>query len=345
VTTRESDGGPTDSTRMIGRVKRGLAIVGAAIMLVTAAAARADGSNPSGGSQLPSPVAGQRFGVGEIIVSYTDDSRRIRLPGRRAEPRQLKTVIRYPAATEPSGVDVLDAPPARSEGPFPLVVFAHGFDITPAPYARLLRAWVRAGYVVAAPIFPLTNPYAPGGPDESDLVNQPTDVSFVITEMLHGNARPQGVLSHLLNPDEIAVTGQSDGGSTALAAADNAHYVDRRIRAAMILSGAMIPGLSGYTFPPPSPPLLAVQGTGDTVNAPQSTYHFLSLARRPKFLLSLLGAPHLGPYTDEQPQLGIVERTTTAFLDRYLKHEAGAASRMRRAGNVPHVATLSRSNG
>jgi dienelactone hydrolase len=326
---------------MIGLMKRGLALV-AAISLATAAVARADGSSPRGGSQLPTPVAGQRFGVGEIVVTYTDDSRQIRVPGQRTALRQLKTVIRYPAAAQPSGVDEPDAPPARSDGPFPLVVFAHGFDITPAPYARLLRAWVQAGYVVAAPTFPLTNPHAPGGPDESDLVNQPTDVSFVITEMLQGSARPQGILSHLLNPDEVAVTGQSDGGSTALAAAYNARYVDRRIRAAMILSGAMIPGLTGYTFPPPNPPLLAVQGTGDTVNAPQSTYHFFARARRPKFLLSLLGAPHLGPYTDEQPQLGIVERTTTAFLDRYLKHETGAASRMQQAGNVLHVATLSR---
>ena len=77
------------------------------------------------------------------------------------------------------------------------------------------------------------------------------------------------------------------------------------------------------------------------MNAPASTYHYFALAAEPKFLLSLLGAPHLGPYTDEQPQLGTVQRTTTAFLDRYLKHATGAASRMQRAGNVAHLARLS----
>jgi Phosphodiester glycosidase len=56
---------------------------------------------------------------------------------------------------------------------------------------------------------------------------------------------------------------------------------------------------------------------------------------RPKFLLELLGAPHLPPYTDEQPQLGIVEHVTTAFLDRYLKHGHGALRAMIRAGNLP----------
>jgi dienelactone hydrolase len=326
-------------------VKHGLGTAAAAVLLLAALVAPAGaagvGSVPSGGSGVGAPSGQQSFGVGELVVTYTDYSRRVRVPGRHSVPRQLVTVIRYPAAVPSSRVDVLGAPPAKTAGPFPLVVFAHGYDITPAPYARLLRAWVQAGYVVAAPIFPLTNAAAPGGPDESDLVNQPTDMSFVITQMMRADARGRGIVSHLLNPHAVAVTGQSDGGSTALAAAYNRRYVDHRIGAAMILSGAMIPGIGGYTFPAPRPPLLAVQGTGDTVNAPQSTYHFFGLAPRPKFLLSLLGAPHLGPYTNEQPRLGIVERTTTAFLDRYLKHAPGAASRMQDAGNVPRLARLS----
>ena len=296
----------------------------------------------SGGSAFNPLPAGQRFGVGEIVVTYTDPTRWVHLPGGRSVPRQLTTLIRYPAAIAPSRLDVLSAPPAKADGPFPLVVFAHGFDITPAPYARLLQAWVRAGYVVASPIFPLTNPSAPGGPDESDLINQPTDMSFIISRLLAGSSARHGIVSHLIDRQEIAVSGQSDGGSTALAAAYDQHFADRRIGAAMILSGAMIPGLGGYDFPPPSPPLLAVQGTADDVNAPASTYHYFGIAPQPKFMLSLLGAPHLGPYTNQQPQLGIVERVTIAFLDRYLKRASGAASRMALSGNVPHLATLSR---
>jgi dienelactone hydrolase len=309
---------------------------------VAPASAASDTSNAGVGRTAGGRTHAQRFGVGEIVVTYTDHSRRVRFPGRRPIPRQLVTVIRYPAAIDRSRVDVRDAPPATSAGPFPLIVFAHGYDITPAPYGRLLTAWAQAGYVVAAPLFPLTNADAPGGPDESDIVNQPADISFVISQMLRADTRRHGLLSRLLNPRAVAVAGQSDGGSTALAAAYNEHFVDHRIDAAVILSGARIPGVGGYTFPPPSPPLLAVQGTADTVNALASTYHYFALAPQPKFLLSLLGAHHLGPYTYAQPQLGIVEGTTTAFLDRYLKHASGAASRMQRAGNVPQVATLSR---
>ncbi len=258
----------------------------------------------------------------------------------RARHRTLVTVIRYPAMGSPSRVDVRHARPAIAHGPFPLIVFAHGFDITPGPYRRLLQAWARAGYVVAAPIFPLTNANAPGGPQESDLVNQPRDMSFVISRMLGESAAPHGVLAGLISRRSVAVSGQSDGGSTALAVAYNSNFVDHRIRAAVILSGAEIPGVGGYNFPAPAPPLLAVQGTADTSNAPASTYGYFHLAPRPKFLLSLLGAGHLGPYTDEQPQLGIVQRETTAFLDRYLKHRHGSRARMWKVGDVPGAAQL-----
>src|SRR6476469_7805203 len=73
-------------------------------------------------------------------------------------------------------------------GPHPLIVFAHGFALTPGTYSRLLRAWTRAGYVVAAPVFPLEDANAPGGPDESDLINEPQDVSVVISRLLTASA-------------------------------------------------------------------------------------------------------------------------------------------------------------
>ncbi|HWF52334.1 MAG TPA: hypothetical protein VG294_16960 [Solirubrobacteraceae bacterium] len=321
-------------------------------VMVACAVALVSNAAPAGSAPAPPPVpsagpvehatyaAHAPFAVGEIVVRYIDASRTVRFPGQAPQPRPLATVIRYPAAGDPSQVDVRGAPPATSSGPFPLIVFGHGFNVTPAIYARLLEAWARAGYVVAAPVFPLTNKNAPGGANESDIVNQPRDMSFVITQMLAASALTRGILSHLVDPHAIAVAGQSDGGETALATAYDSYYLDRRVDAAVILSGARLPS-SGFYFRRPSPPLLATQGTADVINLPQNTYAFFHAAPPPKFLLRLLGAPHLGPYTDEEPQLGVVERESVAFLDRYLKRLSGARARMISAGGVPGVATLS----
>jgi fermentation-respiration switch protein FrsA (DUF1100 family) len=92
------------------------------------------------------------------------------------------------------------------------------------------------------------------------------------------------------------------------------------------------------SFPRRGPPLLAVQGTADTLNAPAATARFFGLARRPKFLLWLLGAAHLPPYTDEQPQLGIVERSTIAFLNHYLEGRPVAV--FERTARVPGLTRL-----
>lgn len=261
-------------------------------------------------------------------------------PGEGPVPRTLVTIVRYPAVGSVGSGDIAGARPLRAGGPYPLVIFGHGFAVTPTIYAPLLRAWAQAGYVVAAPIFPLGNADAPGGPNESDLVNQPADMSFVITRMLAASASPTGPLSGLVDARHIAVSGQSDGGDTALTAAYNSHFRDRRIGAAVILSGQEIPGLGGYDYPAPSPPLLATQGLADTINLPSTTYAFFDAAPRPKYLLTLPGAPHLPPYTSEQPQLSIVERVTVAFLDRYLKGYRGGLARMRSAADRPGLAVL-----
>jgi alpha-beta hydrolase superfamily lysophospholipase len=273
-------------------------------------------------------------------MRLVDHTRTVQLPNGSVVPRTLVTIVRYPALGKPGAGDRPGAASARAGGPFPLIVFGHGFAVTPALYAPMLRAWARAGYVVAAPVFPLANANAPGGPNESDLPNQPADMRFVISSMLAATSGRSGPLAGLITPREIAVAGQSDGGDSALGAADDMRYRDPRVDAAVILSGAEIPGIGGFQIAPGGPPLLATQGTADTINLPSATHAFYDSAPAPKFLLELLGASHLGPYSVEQPQLRIVEQVTIAFLDLYLKRSAGALKRMQSAGNVAGVATL-----
>jgi predicted dienelactone hydrolase len=275
---------------------------------------------PAGAAIAPSGAsAGQahaqaRSGIAIAlrVLRFVDRSRRVVLPGGRVQARSLVTELRYPLASAGAG---------GARGPFPLIVFGHGFAVTPSLYAGLLDAWTRAGFVVAAPVFPLGNADAPGGPDESDLPNQPRDVSFVISSLLHA-ARAGGPLAGLIDPHRIAVAGQSDGGDTALAVAYDPRFRDRRVRAAVILSGAEIPGLGQFAFPRPGPALLATQGSADTINLPAETELFFAAAHQPKFLLRIAGADHLGPYTRRGPELALVERVTIRFLRRYLAGEA-----------------------
>jgi dienelactone hydrolase len=294
------------------------------------------------GQQAPPPpstaVPAPPFAVGVRVLRLLDSSRAIHLAGGRTQPRALLTVVRYPAVGAPGDGDVFGA--RAAPGPFPLVVFGHGFATTPTLYARLLQSWARAGYVVAAPVFPLENANAPGGPDESDLVNQPTDMSFVISRLLAQSASASGSFHGLIDPAQVAVAGHSDGAETALALAYSRKFRDRRVRAAVILSGAEMPGVGGFSFAPGSPALLAVQGTADAINEPRFTYAFFKLARRPKYLLRLLGAGHLAPYTDQQPQLGIVQHVSVAFLDRYLKRILLTGQQLRSLASGSHTAAL-----
>lgn len=271
---------------------------------------------------VPSAPA-QPPAVGVRVIRVVQPGRAIQVNGT-TEPRTLITIVRYPATGPLGAVDLRDAPFARPAARLPLIVFGHGFAVTPAPYSRLLVAWARAGYVVAAPVFPLENANAPGGPQESDLVNQPHDMSAVISTLLAAASAGRSVFAGMIDPQRIAVAGQSDGGDTALATAFDPAVRDSRVKAAVILSGAEDPFAPAFAFDPTGTALLATQGTADTVNPPSMTDAFYSAARSPKFLLELLGASHQPPYTQPGPELRTVERVTIAFFDTYLKHDAPA---------------------
>ena len=231
------------------------------------------------------------------VLRFVDASRRAHFRNGTSGPRVLVTEVRYPSS---------------GPGPFPLIVFAHGFTEVPDAYTRLLDTWVRAGYVVAAPIFPVESAHAPGGPSESDLVNEPGDISFVISRLTAAS----DPLRALIDAKRIAVAGQSDGAEAALAVTYDSRYRDRRIDAGIVLSGAAFPGFA--TPPPGAPTLLAVQGTSDPLNVPAETTDYFRLMRRPKFLLWLVGAVHLPPYATDDRWARVVDAATIAFLGHYL---------------------------
>jgi dienelactone hydrolase len=251
--------------------------------------------------------------------------------------RVLPTFVRYPVIPASAAAH---GPLAR--GLFPLLVFAPGFVQCGNSYAALLNAWASAGYVVAAVEFPRTNCHV-SHPDEADLVNQPGDVSFVIGRLTAMSGQRHGVLSGLINPAQVAVAGQSDGGDTVAAVAASTCCADHRVKAALVLSGAEWPPLGGSWFPAGTPPIMFVQGDADTINPPAASLRMYRADRAgPRFYLDLFGAGHLPPYEGDQPPEPVVARVTTAFLDRYVAGQLPAAAVMTRAGHVAGLADLVR---
>jgi fermentation-respiration switch protein FrsA (DUF1100 family) len=222
-----------------------------------------------------------------------------------------------------------------------LVVFSQGFDYPAEGYAALLDSWARAGYVVADPTYPLTDPSGPVAVNENDILHHPADLSFVISRLLAARSAPRGPLRGLIDASSIAVAGQSDGGDVSLAVAADTCCRDTRVRAAAILSGAELPAFGGRYYAAGAPPLLVVQGDADAINAAGCSAALYDAAPYPKYYLELLGAPHLPPYVDPGPWRSRVERTVIAFFDLYLKHQAGGRTRLLRAGRSSGVASLS----
>lgn len=246
-------------------------------------------------------------------MALVDGSRPTVSQGRTiSRSRALTTIVWFP----------------NRPGRWPLIVFAHGFDVGPQPYTSLLENWAAHGYVVAAPAFPLTDPDVAGpNLDEADINNQPADVRFVTDQLIS----PISPVVSRIDRSRVAVAGHSDGAETALAAStDPVPAGQPRYRAVIVLSGQPVPGAAAR-----NPPALVVQGDADTINPPPLGYSTWDQAASPKYLLVLEGAGHLPPFEAGSRWLGGVESVTDAFLDAYVAGDASPSSVPASTGRYP----------
>jgi len=269
--------------------------------------------------------------VGTLHRTFVDPTRGT--PARGGAPssssRSIATTIYYPTTLAPSEQN---PKPRVATGPVPLIVFAHGYEIDAAAYAPLLVDLASGGYVVAAPDFPGTSTAYPGGAIRSDSLQQPGDMSFVITQILAISVQP-GLFYNAVNPNAVGDSGQSDGGVTAAAAAFNTCCIDPRIKASVILTGGSF-GFDGQWFPPGTPPVMFVHATGDEVNPYSASTSMFSQAQSPKYLMTVEGGSHLEVYVDPPWEPHIAD-AMIAFFDLYLKADPAAAARLDTAANQP----------
>jgi hypothetical protein len=282
------------------------------------------------------------YSVGVSSCTFLDSSRATEDFATAADTagRSLVTEIRYPTTSPAAGhVETSGAAPARRYGPFPLVVFAPGYETTPDEYSKLLDSWVRAGMVVAAIWFPDTNSLAierQGGVDtEADIINQPADVGFVTKHLLLASLSGVGceIAKGLLKSGDVALAGQSDGGDTVTGLAYETQYAYPGLHyvAVAALSGALLGPVSSTSsnHEIAGAPLLVVQSATDRCNPPEeSTGLYSAIPESDKWFLTLESGDHLPPYTGtaDLADFDLVSALTTAFFSQEFAHHRPLAA-------------------
>jgi dienelactone hydrolase len=236
----------------------------------------------------------------------------------RGEPRSCRLLpveVRLPTVT--------------STGARPLLVVAHGLDGSPSSLRLLLDSWTRAGYVVAAPTFPVTPKDDDGSSRISESTEQARDLSFVITRLLAATGRVGDPLFGRIDRHRIGAAGMSLGGLAVYALVSNSCCRDPRVGAATLMA-AVHRQIPGEHYEENRVPVMLVHGDADSgYHNSRDTYPEL---RAPKWFVTLHGARHAPPFeVPPGPEAPLVHATTTAFWDAYLKGDAQAPARIERA--------------
>jgi hypothetical protein len=268
--------------------------------------------------------------------------------------RKLVTEIRYPTTAGRVGAETRGALPAYGRGPFPWVVFAHGYDTMPDTYKALLDAWTQAGFVVVAPIFPDTSTVGVaaehGANTEADDDYQPGDVAFVTKQALaadRGRSATCPLVKGLLKTTAIGLAGQSDGAETVAALAYGSAYralgAGLPYKAVIAMSGEQLYGNGNtYSHKAGDPAFLVIQSDTDACNVPESSMLLYQYVDNPdSWFLELLDVAHLPPYTGTAPpSFAVVARVTAQFLRLELAGEHPGAAFLAAGNSAPSVATM-----
>jgi fermentation-respiration switch protein FrsA (DUF1100 family) len=268
------------------------------------------GGAPSGTSIAPPQATGvaptDNFAVGVRRLSVN-----------RGGNRPLPVTIWYPAYDSGSSTR-----PAK--GRFPIVIFSHGLTARPADYDPLLTAWAAAGFVVAAPAFPHTSRGAARF-DVFDVVNQPADASYVLTQVLALDRKAGDPLKGRLDTDRVGAAGHSAGGITTIGMFTLGR--DERLDAGIVLAGSAL-GV-GTAFTGPAAPQLFVHGQLDDVVSYPAGKAAYDAVPWPKAMVSLPDGDHGREIMRPgNKAFDVVANTTVEFLRWTLYRDPAAKRRL-----------------
>ncbi|MDP3516482.1 MAG: hypothetical protein Q8S94_04860 [Pseudohongiella sp.] len=184
-------------------------------------------------------------------------------------------------------------PEDREQGPYPLILYSHGFMSSVSEAEYLVDFLVPKGYVIAAVNYPLSSGGSPGGPTVNDVLNQPGDVSFVLDHLLTRNRTEGDSLYGLIDPERIAAAGLSLGGLTSQLVAFHRNVRDARIAAAVSIAGPAV-FLTPTFFSTSAMPFMMIAGSSDAI-IPYEAHAAPIPQKSPQSLLVTLdGGTHVG---------------------------------------------------
>jgi predicted dienelactone hydrolase len=178
-----------------------------------------------------------------------------------------------------------DAAPATDDGPYPVVLFSHGFAGFAEQSAELTTHLASWGFVVASPdhversLSGLLGTAAQGVEPSEDA-----DVLAATLDLVEADsARDGSPLADLVDLDHVAVTGHSAGAGAAYDLAGSDDRIDSFIAYSV----------GGADGPVPDIPGMVMLGTTDGVIPAAATRELYAAMTPPKYLVEIEGAGHL----------------------------------------------------
>ena len=283
----------------------------------TSESAESSGDETAGSTGEPMPVscglpdlqslltAAGPHDVETVALPLVDSTRPTPAPegGEPSDERSMPTTVWLPGEGAEAG---------------PLVIFAHGFGSSAADGGLLAERWASFGYVVAAPDFPATSASSPGGPLAADVVEQPTDIAFLIDAIDQASRDAESPLHARVDAQRVAVTGLSLGALTTLLMLEQ----DETAIDAAVLMATPSCFLPPDTAANSSVPTLVLHGDGDVVT-PFDGHAMPLLAPRndARRLVRITGGTHTGFSTLAQPAVGNFQHPDMLGCEFLAPHE------------------------
>lgn len=229
-----------------------------------------------------------------------------------AFPESFRAFI-PPAMNGSFDVGAVRNAPGSKDGPFPVVIYSHGFGgyrQVATFYLAHLASW---GFVAASAdhlergIVAL----ATGKLDDANKGIDLDDVSRTLDALRQENAREGGLLAGVVKSDSVGITGHSAGAQTSLRAAGSNQEID----AFVSISGGI--SIMGEPNPPmPNKPALVLAAADDKVVPAAKSLALYDALGGPKYFVEIGNSGH-NSFTDSCPV--ILERGGLEQLRPLLK--------------------------